>query len=157
MSVFLRGARVDLLAEDAADVGFAAGRRAWILPAAPRASPAEDGEIVLVWAAPRGATEGSVALDEIDWIARRARLVAHLAPGADPVLAREALELALRYAHEELGLETIEARVRADDAGARALLRTLGFTWAATLAGAWHDHVPVDVTLGTRYARVGPP
>lgn len=150
MSVFLRGEGVDLLAVDAADAGFAETRRAWLAPAgALPEDPEADGEVCLVWAAPGGPTEGSVALARIDWIAHAAELVAARAPQGDDARAREALALVVRYAQHELGLETLRARAPEDDAATLALLARLGFA---------RDVSPGDVQepLHVRRARVRP-
>jgi len=153
VSVFLRGPRVDVLAPDAADPGFETSRRAWLLPAGADL----EGEIGVVWAAAHGgATEGSLALKDVDWIARRAALVGALAPGADAARAREALALVVRYAGEELALDRLEARVRADDRATADALEALGFRKEGRLAAAWRDAGPVDVDLFARVAPRGP-
>ncbi|MEA3201723.1 MAG: hypothetical protein QOE90_3151 [Thermoplasmata archaeon] len=149
MSVFLRGPRVDVLASDAADPAFAAAREPWLLPAgAPAVDVDMDGEVSLVWAPARGGkTGGSLALADVDWIARRALLVAYLAPGAPRDLAREALALVVRYAQDELALERLDAQVRAGDAGTLAALAALGFVKEAER---------VDVVICSRRVPVHP-
>lgn len=157
MSVFLRGPRVDVLAPDAADEGFERARQAWLLPTgALPAAPEDEGDVAAVWAPAGGATQGSLAWAHVDWVARRAQLVATRAPDATPALAEEALALWLRYARDELGLERLEARVRADDAATRALLARHGFREEGQLAGAWHEAEPVDVALMARKESLSP-
>jgi RimJ/RimL family protein N-acetyltransferase len=115
-----------------------------------------DGDVCLVWApAHGGPTAGSFALDAIDWPAGRALLVAALAPGADAALMHEALGLVVGYAATELGLERIEARLRADDRATRETLAALGFAEEERLTAGWRDPEPVDVALMARIRRVG--
>jgi RimJ/RimL family protein N-acetyltransferase len=158
LSVFLRGQGVDVLAPDAADEAFAHARKAWLLPPGPLSRHAEDdGEIATVWTlVGDGATQGSVALAHVDWIARRAQIVATLLPTAPSEAALEALTLVVRYAGDELALDRLEARVRADDAATARALAGLGFREEGRLAGGWRDGAPVDVVLWARVVPQGP-
>ena len=123
---FLRGDAVSLgPVEDEPDVDA----MPWALARAarPRVGDGPDRVIGLAVLDAGSAHVGLVALEDVDWVAREAR-VTHR--GAH---AREALALAARYAFGELGLARLVAEPA--DRAAEATLRDAGFR--PTSGGPW--------------------
>jgi RimJ/RimL family protein N-acetyltransferase len=158
MSVFLRGTHVDVLAPDACDEPFVHRRRAWLLPTGGLgARPQDDGDVGVVWTLLGDATTlGSMALAHIDWISRRAHLVASLVADAPGDAVSEALTIFVRYAQDELAIDRIEARVRGTDPATRDVLLRLGFREEGKLVAAWHEGASVDLVLMARVVSTGP-
>jgi hypothetical protein len=120
VTAFLAGEGIVLSPYELADARVGASLPPRLLPGRP--GPPER---VLGFAAraPDGRFLGRVALEGVDWVARRARVT--LRWGPDATLAPAALRLAARYARHDLNLETLEAEP-ADGAWARTL-RDVGF------------------------------
>jgi RimJ/RimL family protein N-acetyltransferase len=79
---------------------------------------------------------GSVILHSVDWHNRRGELGYWLVAGArGRGLATRALQLALRWMFEDLGLERAEIATTPDNAGSLAVAHRLGFSEEGLLRG----------------------
>lgn len=126
MSLFIRGESIDLHALSGNEPETLAARP-WL-----HDEPARGERVLLGVLRPPGRRLGVVGLSDIDWLARRARLVGWWSSNADATAgeAAEAVARIVAYARDELNLDALDAS-GADEVGERALAAA-GFA-----AGRW--------------------